>query len=145
MKNKIEWIGFLAHKTIHSSKIAHTNKLQKIKSLLNILSWNEIWRWCLIVHLLHIMGTLMAALCKAIVWNCFLLSKMHYSLIMAHESGIVEWKTNPLSMLNFGYTIEHLIQHLVNTLLLSLKKFPTTSIIYNANQREADCSNTLIL
>jgi hypothetical protein len=49
---------------------------------------------------------------------------------MAHESGIVEWEKNPSSMLNYGYTIEHVIQHLVNTFSLpSLKKIPIAPLV----------------
>jgi hypothetical protein len=59
--------------------------------------------------------------------------------MMAHEYGIVKWKKNSSSMLNSSYTIENLIQHLENTLLLpSLNFFPTTPIIHKANQREVD-------
>jgi hypothetical protein len=58
--------------------------------------------------------------------------------MMAHESGIVKWERNSSSMLNSSYTVQHLIQHLENTLLPSLKKFPTTPITHKANQREVD-------
>jgi hypothetical protein len=42
-------------------------------------------------------------------------------------------------MLNSSYTIEHLIQHLINTLLSSsLKKILIASTMYKVNQREAN-------